>query len=127
MIKIDVVCPLYRADDEIDAVIEGLKAQKNIILNKVVFPITLDGDVSSVIEKIEKADLDYFCVAKSDFSHSLTREKAIIEYCESDVVLMLTQDVRFANEDSAYILASAVNENTVYAYGRQICTKKTVA
>ena len=32
MLKIDVVCPLYRADDEIDAVLAGLAAQKNIIL-----------------------------------------------------------------------------------------------
>ena len=126
MIKIDVVCPLYRADDEIDAVIEGLKAQKNIILNKVVFPITLDGDISTVVDKIEKADLDYFCVPKSEFSHSLTREKAIMEYCESDVVLMMTQDVRFINEYSVYTLASAINETSVYAYGRQMCNKKTV-
>ena len=126
MIKIDVVCPLYRADDEIGAVIEGLKAQKNIILNKVVFPITLDGDISPVIAKIEKAGLDYFCVKKSEFSHSLTRQKAIMEHCECDIVLMITQDIRFANEDSAYILASAINENAVYAYGRQICTENTV-
>ncbi|MBE6702190.1 MAG: rhamnosyltransferase [Ruminococcaceae bacterium] len=124
--KIDVVCPLYCADDEIDGVIAGLKSQSNIQLHKVVFPITDDGDVSAVVQKIEKAGFDYFCVSLSDFSHSLTRQKAMMEYCESDVVLMMSQDVHFVDENAVFALVSAINEITVYAYGRQICKKKTI-
>lgn len=127
MLKIDVVCPLCRADDEIDAVLAGLSAQKNIILHKVVFPITDTGnDLSVVIEKIQKAGYTYFLVPLADFSHSLTRQTAIFDHCESDVVLMLSQDARFAFEDAAFSLASAVNETCVYAYGRQVCSKKTI-
>ena len=127
MLKIDVVCPLYRAECEIDAVLTGLMAQKNIILHKVVFPITDAGDdLSVVIEKIKKAGFSYFLVPLGDFSHSLTRQTAIFEYCESDIVLMISQDVRFAHEQAIFLLASAINDTCVYAYGRQICTKKTI-
>jgi rhamnosyltransferase len=127
MLKIDVVCPLCRADDEIDAVLAGLAAQKNIILHKVVFPITDTGDdLSVVIEKIQKAGYTYFLVPLADFSHSLTRETAIFDHCESDVVLMFSQDARFVGEDAVFTLASAVNEVCVYAYGRQICSKRTI-
>ncbi|MBO5326709.1 MAG: hypothetical protein J6A84_01135 [Clostridia bacterium] len=127
MLKIDVVCPLYRADDEIDAVLGGLVAQKNIILNKVVFPITDAGDdLSVIIQKIEKAGFVHFLVPLADFSHSLTRQTAIFDYCESDAVVMISQDVRFANDDALFELASAIDGSCVYAYGRQICSKKTI-
>ena len=127
MLRIDVVCPLHRAENEIDAVLAGLAAQKNIILHKVVFPITDTGDdLSVVIEKIQKAGYTYFLVPLADFSHSLTRQTAILNHCESDVVLMLSQDARFAGEDAAFSLASAVNEACVYAFGRQICSKRTI-
>ena len=127
MLRIDVVCPLCRAENEIDAALAGLAAQKNIILHKVVFPITDTGDdLSVVIEKIQKAGYTYFLVPLADFSHSLTRQTAILNHCESDVVLMLSQDARFAGEDAAFSLASAVNEACVYAYGRQICSKRTI-
>lgn len=127
MLRIDVVCPLHRAEDEIDAVLAGLAAQKNIILHKVVFPITDTGnDLSVVIEKIQKAGYTYFLVPLADFSHSLTRQTAILGHCESDVVLMLSQDARFADENAVFLLASAVSETCVYAYGRQICSKKTI-
>ncbi|MBE6691380.1 MAG: hypothetical protein E7590_08925 [Ruminococcaceae bacterium] len=126
MIRIDVVCPLYLADREIGRVIRQLKAQKKIELNKVVFPITEEGDLSAVIQKIRQAGFSYFLVPKSEFSHSLTREKAIIEYCESDVVLMMSQDVRFAMDVAVYELVSTISEQTVFAYGRQISAKRSI-
>ena len=126
MVKIDVVCPLYLAEDEIDAFINGLKSQQNIQLHKVVFPITEEGDLSGVIEKITAEGFEYFIVPKSEFSHSLTRQKAIMEYCESDVVLMMSQDVQLISDNSVYPLVSRINEKCVYAFGKQICSKKTI-
>ena len=126
MIKIDVVCPLHLADDEIGPLIEGLKAQKDIELHKVVFPITEEGDLSAVIQRIEEAGFTYFLVPKTEFSHSLTRQKAILEHCESDVVLMVSQDVRFVGERSVFDLCSAVSAEVPYAFGKQICTHKSI-
>ena len=126
MLKMDFVCPLYQADNVIDTLIGGLKAQKGIVLGKVVFPITEGGDLSAIIEKIEAAGFEYFLVSKAEFSHSLTRQRAITEHCESDVVVMMSQDVRLLSDDALFELASAVNEESVFAYGRQVCLKKTI-
>ncbi len=126
MLKIDFVCPLHHADTMIDAVIGGLKEQKGICLHKVVFPITEGGDLSAVIGKIEAAGFEYFLVPEAEFSHSLTRQRAITEYCESDVVVMMSQDVHLLSDQALFELASAVNETAVYAYGRQVCQKKTI-
>ena len=93
-----------------------MQAQKNIILNKVVFPITKEeADLSVVIRKITEAGFCYFLVPLGDFSHSLTRQTAVMEYCESDVVVMISQDVRFVDEDALSRLASVINETCVYA------------
>ena len=126
MLKIDYVCPLHHADAVIDTLIAGLKAQKEIHLHKVIFPITEGGDLSRVIERIEKEGFQYFVVSEAEFSHSVTRERAIAEYCESDVVVMMSQDVRLLSDDALFELASAVNEESVFAYGRQVCLKKTI-
>lgn len=126
MLKMDFVCPLYRADDVIDTLIAGLKAQKGIDLCKVVFPITEEGDLSAVKGKIEAAGFRYFVVTKAEFSHSRTRERAITEHCESDVVVMMSQDARLVCDRALFELASAINEESVFAYGRQVCPKKTI-
>lgn len=124
--KIDVVCPLYQADGYIDNLISSLKGQAGVELSSVVFAVTESGDLSYVIQAIERAGFTYFTLPVEEFSHSLTREKAIKEFCSSDVVIMMSQDVVLINEDALYLLASAINEDVVYAYGKQVCRKKTI-
>lgn len=126
MIKVDVVCPLNRADEYIDTFISNLKKQTGVEYGTVVFAVTENGDTSAVKEKITAAGYTYFPVPQEKFSHSLTREKAIFEYCTSDVVVMFSQDVKLVREDAILKLASALNEDVVYAYGKQICKKKTI-
>ncbi len=126
MIRIDVVCPLYRAEELIDEFLKRLDEQKNVQIENAVFPITKSEKYEEVAEKIKAHGFTYFLVEKEDFSHSLTRERAIKEYCTSDVVLMLSQDVILHDENAASILCSAVNEKVAYAYGRQICKKRTI-
>lgn len=126
MISIDVVCPLRHADQYIDRLIEDIKKQKNVAPQTVVFALTEDGDTSCVKDKILSAGFTFFSVEKEEFSHSLTREKAIFEYCKSDIVIMLSQDVKLIDENSFYELAKNVNDKVVYAYGRQVCRRKTI-
>ena len=126
MLQVDVVCPLYRADNYIDALIENLKKQQGVAYGSVVFCVTEDGDTTAVKQKIAAAGYTFFLLEKSEFSHSLTRERAIEEYCSSDVVVMLSQDVVLSNERSICELASAIDGEVVYAYGRQVCRKKTI-
>ena len=124
--KIDVVCPLYQAEKEIEQIITNIKKQKEVEINKIIFPITISKDSEKTIEFIKNASCTYFTVEKEDFSHSLTREKAMNEYCESDVVVMITQDAIVEDEYAFYYIASAVNKNVPYAYGKQISKKKNI-
>lgn len=126
MLNADVVCPLYCADKYIDGLIAGIKSQVGIRLVNVVFPLTEEGDTRLVKEKIESAGFKYFSVEPENFSHSLTRERAVFDYCQSDIVIMLSQDVNVCNADAFCELASAISERVIYAYGRQVCRKKTI-
>ena len=126
MIKVDVVCPLCNADEYIDGLIEKIKKQEGVVLGNVVFALTECGDTSAAKVKIAAAGFFCFSVEKERFSHSLTREKAIFEFCENDIVIMLQQDVNIIGTDAFLELAKNINEQVVYVYGRQVCKQKTI-
>ncbi len=126
MVKTDIVCPLYNADDYIDSLILGLQNQKDVEYGTVVFAVTEEGDTTLVRSKIEAAGYNWFSVEKKEFSHSLTREKAVFDYCSGDVVVMLSQDVKLKDNFSVSILASQISDEVVFAYGRQITEKKNI-
>lgn len=127
--KIDVVCPLYEAEAHIDRLIEEIKHQIGVELGHVVFPITQSQDDENdkkVIEKITVAGFEYFLLKKEDFSHSLTRQKAMFEFCTSDIVVLITHDVKLIRRDAFAKLAEAIKDDVVFAYGRQICPNKSI-
>ncbi len=124
--KIDVVCPLYKAEEHIDQLLEGIKSQTGVELCHVVFPITQSDNDTEVIEKITKAGFEYFLLKKEDFSHSLTRQKAMIEFCTSNIVILITHDVKLIRQDAFAKLAEAITDDIVFAYGRQICPTKSI-
>ncbi len=124
--KLDIVCPLYHAGGIIEELVRALRAQKGIEIVNAVFPITNAPDAEETAQRIRDAGYTSFTVEKSEFSHSLTRARAMEEFCTSDVVVMMSQDIFFASEESILRLASAISEDTVFAYGRQICKRKTI-
>lgn len=127
LMKIDVVCPLYSAGNLIDGFLARLNAQTGVEIQNIVFPVTATEDSDETVEKIKAtANCTYFLVGKEEFSHSLTREKALMEYCQSDVVVMMSQDVVLESEDALQKLAQAVNEEVAYAYGKQICKRRSI-
>lgn len=126
MIPVDVVCPLYKADDYMENLISSLKNQKGVCLKNVIFAITECGDTAFVKDKISEAGFTYFSVEKGEFSHSTTRQKAMLEYCVSDIVVMISQDVNLINENAFFELSKNVNNEVVYVYGKQICRKKNI-
>ena len=126
MIKIDVVCPLYKASKNIEKLIGDIRLQKDVVVNRMVFAVTECDDSAETISALEKEGALWFLVKKEEFSHSLTREKAITEYCESDVVIMISQDIVFLNENAFYTLAKEISGKTVYAFGRQTAKKNTI-
>ncbi len=120
MIRVDVVCPLYRAEKHIDRFLEGLHSQQEIEINNVVFALTEDGTPTDYVkEKIDAAGYTYFEVPQHKFSHSLTRERAIRSYCTQRVVIMMSQDVVMHDPFALRNLAAAISGDVVFAYGRQ--------
>lgn len=128
-VTIDIVIPTYKNDDEIIALIESFKQQINVNINKIVLPITITGEEydERIHKYCDENKVTYFDVKKEEFSHSLTREKAIREFCESKVVVLMSQDVKLNRVDALYNLVKDVDSGEVaYAYGRQICPKRSL-
>lgn len=129
MLEIDVVCPVYHQPAQIKALLESLHLQEGVMIKRIVCPFTLSGE-KAIDDEIRtiliENNVSFFELLEKDFSHSLTRERAIKEYCASDIVVLISQDVVFANEHSLNKLASAIKDDVAYAYGKQICTKRSI-
>lgn len=123
---IDIVCPIYKGDKIIENLIKSIKNQKNVEIGNMVFPITESENCEKTIKIVNDYGYTFFTVKKEDFSHSLTRETAIKNYCSNKVVLMISQDVNFVNEYSVYNLVKNIDDEIVYAYGRQVARKNSI-
>ena len=73
-------------------------------------------------------NIKFFIETETSFSHSLTREKAIKEYCKEKFVVMLSQDVKFFSDRtiSNLVAQMSMNENIAYSYGRQVAKKGSI-
>ena len=124
MINVDVFCPLYNAENYISGLIKGIRSQKNVQINKIIFGITESTDKTlDLICKLN--DVDYFIVKKEEFSHSSVRNEGIRK-CISNVVILLTQDVVLFDENAFFNIASKINDSIVYAFGKQISKFKGI-
>lgn len=129
MIDIDIVCPVYKGFHYLEPLYKSFLTQKKVNLKNVVFAITdsKDEEMEKIREFVKQNNIKNFEVTKEDFSHSLTREKAIREYCESRCVVMLSQDVKLTNDEVFYNLVKDIDSgDTVYNFARQICTNKSI-
>lgn len=126
---IDVVCPVYKGFNYLQPLYNSFQIQKNISIKNIVFAITNseDEEMENIVSFVEANNIKYFIVEKKDFSHSLTREKAIREYCSSSIVVMISQDIKLTNDMVFYNLVESISKKeTVYNYARQICTNKSI-
>ncbi len=128
-IAIDIVCPVYGKLEEISSLYDSFSKQTNVDIKKIVCPLTISNEeeAKQIEEFFKEKNIIYFLVRKEDFSHSLTRQKAIIDYCKSRCVIMMSQDVKLINENAFYNLVKSIDsKETVYNYGRQICTNHSI-
>lgn len=128
-IVVDIVCPIYKGFEYLKTLYDSFYNQRNIIVNKVIFPITNshDEEMKQIKDFVLQNNIISFEIEKENFSHSLTREKAIREYCESKIVIMLSQDVKLTNDDVFYNLVKDIySGESVYNFARQICTNKSI-
>lgn len=122
--NIDIICPLYNAEKDIESLHKSLLKQKNVEINKIRYVLT-DGKDNT--EKILKdLNINYKKIKKASFSHSLTREKETFE-SDADILVFITQDVKIIRDDWLYYLTKDIIDGQVDAcYSRQLCDNNTI-
>ncbi|MCQ2795301.1 MAG: hypothetical protein MJ214_03765 [Bacilli bacterium] len=130
LIKVDLVIPVLDGYSELKSLFESFKKQENIQIVNIVVPITIGDDANNANktkELCKEQSAIYFEVLKKDFCHSLIREKAITEYCKSDIVILLTQDIKLTYSNSMYNLVKDIaSGEVVYTFGHQTCSKRNI-
>ena len=122
--NIDVICPLYNAEKDIENLHKSLLKQKNVQINEIKYVLTESKDNSE--EKLKKLNIDYKKIKKEEFSHSLTRENEAFD-SKADILVFITQDVKIVRDDWLYNLTKDIANGKVGAcYSRQICTNNTI-
>ena len=115
---IDIICPLYNAEEYIESLYKSLLIQKDVSVGKILFLLTESKDNSEQLLINNKCN--YEIIKKSEFSHSLTREKAAMN-SHADIVCFITQDVVIKDDKWLYNLTkNIINGECAAAYSRQI-------
>ncbi len=122
--NIDIICPLYNAEKDIEGLHKSLLKQKNVKINEIKYVLTESKDNTE--EKLKKLNINFKKIKKEEFSHGLTREIEAFE-SNADIIVFVTQDVIIEKEDWLFNLTKDIISGEVDAcYSRQICTNNTI-
>ncbi|MBO8427959.1 MAG: glycosyltransferase [Firmicutes bacterium] len=127
MKKVEVICPLFNGKSFVDTLVSSILKQKEIDIKRINFIITDTNDgTENHLVNIDNR-INYKIIKREDYSHSLTREKAIFE-SDSDIVIMISQDIKI-NDDMCFfnlVKCFDTDENIAISYGRQISDKNNI-
>ena len=121
---VDIICPLYNAENDIENLHKSLLMQKDVKINEIKYILTESNDNTE--KKLKELKIDFQKIRKEDFSHSLTREKAAFD-SKADIIVFITQDIKIQRDDWLYYLTKEIIDGTVDAcYSRQLCDNNTI-
>lgn len=121
---IDIICPLYNAENDILELHKSLLMQKSIKINKITYILTESKDKTE--GKLKELNTDFKKIKKEEFSHSLTREQEAFK-SKADIFVFITQDIKIVREDWLYNLTKDIMKGKVDAcYSRQVCDNNTI-
>lgn len=122
--NIDIICPLYNAEKDIEGLHKSLLKQKNVKINEIKYVLTESKDNTE--EKLKKLNINFKKIKKDEFSHGLTRENEAFE-SKADILVFITQDVKIVRDDWLYNLTKDIANGEVDAcYSRQLCDNNTI-
>lgn len=122
--NIDIICPLYNAEKDIEGLHKSLLKQKNVKINEIRYVLTESKDNSE--EKLKKLNINFKKIKKEEFSHGLTRENEAFD-SKADILVFITQDVKIVRDDWLYNLTKDIADGEVDAcYSRQLCDNNTI-
>ncbi len=121
---VDIICPLYNAENDIENLHKSLLMQKDVKINEIKYILTESND--STEKKLKELEINFEKIKKEEFSHSLTREKAAFD-SKADIIVFITQDIKIQRDDWLYYLTKEIIDGTVDAcYSRQLCDNNTI-
>lgn len=122
--NIDIICPLYNAEKDIEGLHKSLLKQKNVKINEIKYVLTESKDNTE--EKLKKLNINFKKIKKDEFSHGLTRENEAFD-SKADILVFITQDVNIVRDDWLYNLTKDIANGEVDAcYSRQLCDNNTI-
>ena len=121
---IDIICPLYNAEEYIINLNKSLSKQKNVNVNSIKYILTESKDNTEKL--LLENNIDFIKIKPEQFSHSKTREMAA-RTSNADIVVFVTQDVVIEDEKWLYNLVKGIiNGECEAAYSRQISKSKGI-
>ena len=118
MIEIEVICMLYNASKYVLQIDKDIRSQRKVKLRKIYYYVTESED--NTVQILDDNNMEYVLINKDDFSHSLTREKALYGV-NSKYAIMLSQDIKFSDELCLYKLVRYMTINDLsLGYLRQV-------
>ena len=116
--KIDIICPLYNAENYIEKLHKSLVKQKNVKINKIQYILTKSTDNSEDI--LKKNKLNYEVIDKKDFSHSLVRERVALK-SKANIICFISQDIVIERNDwLEKLVEPIINGKAEATYSRQL-------
>lgn len=121
---IDIICPLYNAENYVDSLHKKLKEQENVNINTINYVLTKSKDKTEEI--LKTLDCNYEVIEKKDFSHSTAREN-MARKCSADILVFITQDIKIQNKNWLSNLTKCIEDGECEAsYSRQTCSNNTI-
>lgn len=116
--KVEIICPLYNAENYIINLNNSIKMQKKVNISKISYILTESSDNTEKILKENK--INYKKIRKNEFSHSLTREKVAFN-SKADIIVFITQDIVIKDDKWLFKLVKPIIDGNVEeTYSRQI-------
>ena len=116
--SIEIICPLYNAQEYVLELYKSLKEQENVNIKKIHFILTESKDQTEKI--LKENNISYDLIKREKFSHSLTREKVGLQ-SKSDILCFITQDIVIKDKKwLSKLIKNIANGKAVAAYSRQI-------
>lgn len=116
--NIEIICPLYNAENYIMDLDKSFRQQEDVEIQKISYILTKSKDNTEQI--LKNISAQYSIIEQKNFSHSLSREKVAMS-SKADIVVFVTQDVEIRNSKWLINLIKPIKDGKVEAtFSRQL-------